>query len=96
MAEQSAKKADAPKENVLDSYCKRCLRYWLEKNHGKASASSLQRSQNIGFNRAGKIVDQLTELGYIEAPLESESNNKPRKVLVSIDQLDELFPDMEG
>ncbi|MBR2974833.1 MAG: DNA translocase FtsK, partial [Clostridia bacterium] len=94
--QSTGKKADAPKENMLDSYCKRCMRYWLEKNHGKASASSIQRSQNIGFNRAGKILDQLTDLGYIEAPLASESNTKPRKVLISIEQLDELFPDMEG
>lgn len=94
--QSSGKKADAPKENGLDPYCKRCMRYWLEKNHGKASASSIQRSQNIGFNRAGKILDQLTDLNYIEAPLASESNTKPRKVLITIEQLDELFPDMEG
>ncbi len=92
----TGKKADAPKENLIDPYCKRCMRFWLEKNHGKASASSIQRSQNIGFNRAGKILDQLTDMGYIEAPLASESNTKPRKVLISIEQLDELFPDLEG
>ena len=62
--------------------------------HG--STSLIQRKLEIGFNRAGKILDQLTDLGYIEAPLASESNTKPRKVLISIDQLDELFPDMEG
>ena len=94
--QSSGKKADAPKENGLDPYCKRCMRFWLEKNHGKASASSIQRSQSIGFNRAGKILDQLTDLGYIEAPLASESNTKPRKVLITIEQLDELFPDMDG
>lgn len=84
------------KDEKFDPYCKRALRYWLDSNAGKASISSLTRGLSIGFNRAGRIVAQLQDLKYIEKPLPSESNSKPVKVLVTLDQLDELFPDMEG
>ncbi len=86
----------ANKENQIDPYCKRALRYWLEHNSGKASIASIQRNLGIGFNRAGRIVAQLQQLHYIEEPAPSESGSKPLKVLVTVEQLDELLPDQEG
>ncbi len=45
----------------------------------KASISMLQRAFRIGFNRAARIVDQLTESGVIS----EEEGTKPRKVLMT-------------
>ena len=93
---EAAEEAAANKETQVDPFCKRALRFWLEKNGGKASIASIQRNLAIGFNRAGRIVAQLQNLRYIEEPAASETNSKPLKVLVTLEQLDELFPDQEG
>ena len=92
---QAAAEAAANKETQVDPFCKKALRFWLEKNAGKASIASIQRSLGIGFNRAGRIMAQLQNLKYVDEPAPSESNSKPMKVLVTLDQLDELFPDLE-
>lgn len=83
------------KKDQLDPYCKKALRFWLERQGGRASIASIQRSLQIGFNRAGRIMDSLQKLHYVEEPLASESSSKPLRVLVTLDQLDELFPDMD-
>ena len=44
------------------------------------STSSIQRKFSIGYNRAGRIMDQLEEAGII-GPAQGSS---PRKVLISI------------
>ena len=85
----------ANKEAQIDPLCKKALRFWLEKNGGRASIASIQRSLAIGFNRAGRIMDTLQRLHYVEEPSASESGNKALMVLVTLDQLDELFPELE-
>ncbi len=92
--EISFEKSD-DKDDQLDPYCKKALRFWLERQGGRASIASIQRSLKIGFNRAGRIMDTLQKLHYVEEPAASESSSKPLRVLVTIDQLDELFPDMD-
>ncbi|MCM1195356.1 MAG: DNA translocase FtsK, partial [Firmicutes bacterium] len=82
------------KENHLDPYCKKALRFWLEKQGGRASIASIQRSLAIGFNRAGRIMDSLQKLKYVEELSPSDPSSKPLRVLISLDELDELFPDM--
>lgn len=52
----------------------------------KASASMLQRYLNIGFNRASKIIDQLYDAGVIG----DEEGTKPRKVIMTMEQLEKL------
>ena len=52
-----------------------------------ASTSSLQRSYNIGYNRAGRIMDQLEAAGIVGPA----SGGKPRKVLMDPMDLDQLF-----
>ncbi len=52
-----------------------------------ASASSLQRRYSIGYNRAGKIMDQLEASGIV-GPAQG---GKPRDVLVSPDQLERML-----
>lgn len=44
-----------------------------------ASTTALQRKLGVGYARAGRIMDQLEELGFV-GPADG---NKPRKVLVS-------------
>ncbi len=83
------------KEAQLDPYCKKALRYWLEKNGGKASIASIQRNLGIGFNRAGRIMDSLQKLKYVEELSPSDPSSKPLRVLISLDEIDSLFPDMQ-
>ena len=52
-----------------------------------ASTSSLQRRYNIGYNRAGRIMDQLEAAGIVGPA----SGGKPRKVLMDPMDIDQLF-----
>ncbi len=52
-----------------------------------ASTSSLQRRFSIGYNRAGKIMDQLEAAGIVSAA----SGSKPRQVLVDSIQLNRIL-----
>lgn len=81
-------------QEQLDPYCRKALRYWLINNGGKASISSLVRALCIGFNRAGHIVAQLQELGYLEAKSPNSVSNL-LTVAVTLEQLDELFPNFD-
>ena len=89
---------DKPSDNAndiqVDPLCKRALRYWLEKQDGKASIASIQRNLDIGFNRSGRIVDQLQQLGYVSRRAATESVYTPLRVLVKLEDLDKLFPDL--
>ncbi|MCH5160005.1 MAG: hypothetical protein J1F66_04060 [Clostridiales bacterium] len=93
--EQEANKDPANKESQLDPLCKKALRFWLEKQGGRASIASIQRNLGIGFNRAGRIMDSLQKLKYVEELSPSDPSSKPLRVLVTLEQLDELFPDMQ-
>lgn len=92
--EQEASKDGANKDTQIDPYCKKALRFWLEKQGGRASIASIQRNLAIGFNRAGRIMDTLQKLKYVEELSPSDPSSKPLKVLVKIEDLDELFPDL--
>ena len=50
---------------------------------GTASVSNLQRRYSIGYNRAGKIMDQLEAAGIV-GPAQGA---KPRQILVDSIQL---------
>lgn len=52
-----------------------------------ASTSSLQRRYEIGYNRAGRLMDQMEHAGIV-GPAQS---SKPRQVLVSPMDIDQLF-----
>lgn len=52
-----------------------------------ASTSSLQRKFSIGYNRAGKIMDQLESAGIVSAA----QGSKPRNILVDLYQLDSIL-----
>ena len=50
----------------------------------KASIGMLQRVFKIGFNRAARIMDQLSEAGVVGP----EEGTKPRKILMSAEQFE--------
>ncbi len=52
-----------------------------------ASTSSLQRRYNIGYNRAGRLMDQLEAAGIVGPAIGS----KPRNILVDVMTLDSMF-----
>ena len=79
----------------VDPLCKKALRYWLEKQKGRASIASIQRNLGIGFNRAGRIMDTLQQLGFVEEYVEGQPMSRPLRVLVELEDLDRLFPDSD-
>ncbi|MBR3600419.1 MAG: DNA translocase FtsK, partial [Lachnospiraceae bacterium] len=50
----------------------------------KASIGMLQRVYKIGFNRAARIMDQLSDAGVVGP----EEGTKPRKVLMTLEEFD--------
>ncbi|MDE7153385.1 MAG: DNA translocase FtsK [Muribaculaceae bacterium] len=65
-----------------------CARFIIQS--GTASTSSLQRRYGIGYNRAGKIMDQMEAAGIVGPAMGS----KPRQVLLDIIALERLLEDM--
>lgn len=53
---------------------------------GQASASMLQRKFRVGYNRAARIVDTMEEQGIVGP----SRGSKPREVLISKEELEEL------
>ncbi len=63
-------------------------RFIIEKD--KASIGMLQRAFKIGFNRAARIMDQLCDYGVVG----EEEGTKPRKVLMSMEQFEQLLEEV--
>ena len=59
-------------------------RLCIEKQKG--STSMIQRQFRVGFNRAARIMEQLYEAGVVG----QEEQNKPRKVIMSIEEFEQL------
>ncbi|MBQ4180742.1 MAG: DNA translocase FtsK, partial [Firmicutes bacterium] len=57
-----------------------------------ASVSSLQRRFRIGYNRAARLIDLMEERGIV-GPADG---SKPRKVLLSIEQYEDLVASSQG
>lgn len=51
-------------------------------NKGKLSTSLIQRKLRVGYSRAGRLVDEMEERGYISPA----DGSKPREVLVSYEE----------
>lgn len=77
----------ALEESERDQYFTDAARFIIEKD--KASIGMLQRVFKIGFNRAARIMDQLCEAGVVG----EEEGTKPRKVLMTMEQLEQFIED---
>ncbi|EET61611.1 FtsK/SpoIIIE family protein [Marvinbryantia formatexigens DSM 14469] len=73
--------------NELDSNFAEAGRFIIEKD--KASIGMLQRVFKIGFNRAARIMDQLSEAGVVGP----EEGTKPRKVLMTMEEFERYIDD---
>jgi len=51
---------------------------------GQASTSHLQRRMRIGYNRAARLMDEITDAGIVSMP---DGENKPRKILKTLNDL---------
>jgi DNA segregation ATPase FtsK/SpoIIIE and related proteins len=68
-----------------DEYFIEAGKFIIEKD--KASIGMLQRVYKIGFNRAARIMDQLSEAGVVGP----EEGTKPRKILMSEEQFEQYL-----
>jgi DNA segregation ATPase FtsK/SpoIIIE, S-DNA-T family len=60
----------------LDEYFEEAARLLVENQHG--STSMLQRRLKLGYNRAGRIMDQMEAIGIVG----TNQGSKPREVLI--------------
>lgn len=72
---------NGPKDAMFDE----CARFIV--TQPGASTSSLQRRFGIGYNKAGKIMDQMEALGIIGPP----QGQRPRTILVSPETLEDIL-----
>ncbi len=84
----SAAGSTSSKSDDKDALFADAGRFIIEKD--KASIGMLQRVFKIGFNRAARIVDQLCEYGVVG----DEEGTKPRKVLMSLEQFENLLEEI--
>lgn len=68
-----------------DEYFEEAGRFVIESD--RAAAGQLQRRFSIGFNRAGRIIDQLHKAGVV-GPAEG---TKPRKILMSKNEFEMML-----
>ncbi len=64
------------KYSDLDEFFEEAARLLVENQHG--STSMLQRRLKLGYNRAGRIMDQMEAVGIVGA----NQGSKPREVLI--------------
>lgn len=82
-AMQGGQGADAGDDS--DELFEQAGRYIIEKQ--KASIGNLQRQFRIGFNRAARIMDSLSEAGVVGP----EDGTKPRAILMSVSDFEEYL-----
>lgn len=73
-----------------DAYFAEAARLVIEKQKG--STSMIQRTFRVGFNRAARIMDQLYDAGIVG----QEETNKPRRVLMTLEEYEETFEGTKG
>lgn len=74
--------SSAGAESDVDEYFVDAGKFIIGKD--KASIGMLQRVYKIGFNRAARIMDQLSEVGVVGP----EEGTKPRKVLMTLEEFE--------
>ncbi len=73
------------KDTEFDPVLKDALKWFIQMK--QASGSMISRRYSVGFNRAGRIMDQMERAGFI-GPQEGA---KPRQVLITMDEYIAIF-----
>ncbi|MEE3468346.1 MAG: DNA translocase FtsK, partial [Eubacterium sp.] len=76
--------------NDRDEYFVEAGRFIIEKN--KASIGALQRAFRIGFNRAARIMDQLSDAGVVGP----EEGTKAREILMTMEAFEAFLQEEEA
>ena len=71
----------------FDPVLKEALRMFIQTK--QASGSMISRRYSVGFNRAGRIMDQMEQAGFIGA----QEGSKPRQVLITMEEYKAIFGD---
>ena len=81
---------DGPDVGGQDPKLVAVLRYAVRDNNVRRtlSISEIQRKFAVGFGRAGRIMDQLEQLGFVGADF---GNGKAREVIATREQVAELY-----
>ena len=74
----------------LDSKMEDAIKYVIES--GQASTSMIQRRFKVGYARAGRMIDDMEQLGIVEP----HQGSKPRKVLISYGEWLERANNLKG
>ena len=89
---ENAARTDAEKEEVAEEYDDRLPEaVEIVVEAGQASVSMLQRRMRVGYARAGRLIDEMQRRGIVS----DADGAKPRSVLISREQMNELFEDEE-
>jgi len=75
------------REMEFDPVLKDALRMFIQTK--QASASMISRRYSVGFNRAGRIMDQMEMAGFVGP----QDGAKPRQVLITMDEYNAIFED---
>ena len=88
----NAARTDAEKEEFTSEYDPRLPEaVEIVVEAGQASVSMLQRRMRVGYARAGRLIDEMEQRGIV-----SEADGaKPRTVLITREEMEELFEDDE-
>ncbi len=81
-APSEAEAAEESNKPDRDEYFEEAGRFVIESE--RAAAGQLQRRFSIGFNRAGRIIDQLHKAGVVGPAV----GTKPRQVLMTMEQFE--------
>lgn len=79
------KEVNVEKNQEFDPVLKDALRLFIQNK--QASASMISRRYSVGFNRAGRIMDQMEDAGFIGP----QDGSKPRQVLINMEEYKEIF-----
>ena len=85
-AEKDDKKQEAL-EDGQDELFEEALRCVVDA--GQASISMLQRKFRVGYARAGRLIDEMAQRGFVS----QSEGSKSREVLISREELNRLFSD---
>lgn len=78
------------REQEFDPVLKEALRMFIQTK--QASGSMISRRYSVGFNRAGRIMDQMERAGFIGP----QEGSKPRQVLITMEEYNAIFGEDEN